>query len=56
MLSGLLAWQSWLEFEEEEEVEDSDMSEFETCVDLNMCQVMLTAQTKQSQRTLTRIN
>ena len=43
---------SWLEFEEEEDDEDEDdseddedyedMSEFETCVDLNMCQVMQT--------------
>jgi hypothetical protein len=43
---------SWQEFEEEEVEDDDDdsddyeddedMSEFETCVDLNMCQVMQT--------------
>ena len=33
------------EFEEEE---DSEMVEFETCVDINMCQVIQTAQTKQA--------
>ena len=36
------------EFEEEEEQEDLEMSEFETCVDLNMCQVIPTAQITQA--------